>query len=90
MRLKQEEIEFLKKEILKYDKNAEIYLFGSRVDDSKKGGDIDILVKGNLSIKEIIKVRVGFFKRFGEQKLDIIIYKDDPFCNYILKKAIAL
>jgi len=90
MRLKKEEIELLKTEIKKFDKNAKIFLFGSRVDDNKKGGDIDILIKGNLTINEIIKVKLRFYDKFGEQKIDILLYQDKPFFNYVLKQAIEL
>ena len=44
MRLSQEEIDTIKSSVLMIDENAEIYLFGSRTDDSKRGGDIDVLI----------------------------------------------
>ncbi len=44
MRLKTTEIEIIKKVINAYYEGACIYLFGSRVDDTKKAGDIDLYV----------------------------------------------
>jgi len=44
MRLTENEISVIKKCILDFDPQAKIYLFGSRVNDLAKGGDIDILV----------------------------------------------
>jgi len=57
------------------DPNAKIWLFGSRVDDSKKGGDIDIAVFSEIidkDIMEIINVRRFICDRIGEQKIDIV------------------
>ena len=42
MRLSQRYVEVIKKQFQQFFQNGEIYLFGSRVDDSKKGGDIDL------------------------------------------------
>jgi predicted nucleotidyltransferase len=53
------------------DPNAQIWLFGSRVYDSKKGGDIDIAVfseKINKDIMQKIQVRRFICDRIGEQK----------------------
>jgi len=44
MRLTQNEVTLLKEKLASLSKEAKLYLFGSRVDDSKKGGDIDLLV----------------------------------------------
>jgi len=44
MRLRKEIAEFLREEIKKFLPDTKVYLFGSRVDYRKKGGDIDILV----------------------------------------------
>jgi len=57
------------------DPNAQIWLFGSRVDDSKKGGDIDIAVfseKIDKDIMQKIQVRRFICDRIGEQKIDIV------------------
>ena len=54
MRIDKEDIEFIKKTIKKYLTNSEIYIFGSRIIDNKKGGDIDIFIipNKNLDIRE--------------------------------------
>ena len=71
------------------DFNGDIYLFGSRLDDTKKGGDIDILLlpkdKRN-ALKLSLKIQTKFFSEC-EQKIDVIIYNDQPFCKEIIKNA---
>ena len=58
---------------------AKVYLFGSRVDDSKKGGDIDLYVvsenQDNLYEKKI-KFLSALDRTLGEQKIDVVIAKD--------------
>ena len=56
---------------------AKVYLFGSRVDDNLKGGDIDIYIEVNGSIENLLEKRIRFLveldKELGEQKIDVII-----------------
>lgn len=74
MRLTPQQIELLKHKIQAYLPESQIYLFGSRVDDTKKGGDIDILVLADrsLSFQEKFAVKLAFYQQFGEQKIDIV------------------
>lgn len=94
MRLTHHEVTLLKEKLTSLSKEAKLYLFGSRVDDSKRGGDIDLLVVSEkLTKKDLRKLRIAFFKAFGEQKLDIIL--DDgslknPFHKMIFQKAVVL
>ena len=94
MRLSSAEIDLLKNQLRVLSYDAKIYLFGSRVDDTKRGGDIDLLVVSNkLTKKELRLLRVEYFKKFGEQKMDIIL--DDgnflkPFNKLVFKEAILL
>ena len=44
MRLADNEQSAIREAICKVDSEAAVYLFGSRVDDAAKGGDIDLLV----------------------------------------------
>ena len=94
MRLKKEEVMLLKETLKNLSNNAKIYLFGSRVDDSKRGGDIDLLIiSKDFTKKHLRKLRIEFFKNFGEQKLDIVVddgQMRDPFVAMIYKKAIKL
>lgn len=94
MRLSQEQIEVLKNRLKTLSLNAKLYLFGSRVDDTKKGGDIDLLVVSDeITKKDLRLLRVEFFKYFGEQKLDIVLDNGEfknPFTKHILQKAVLL
>lgn len=53
MRLPKEEIEVLKGRLTTLSHAVQLYLFGSRVDDSARGGDIDLLVVWDELTKKI-------------------------------------
>ena len=94
MRLTHKEIALLKEELKSLSEEAQLYLFGSRVDDAKRGGDIDLLVvSGKLDRKDLRRLRLAFHAEFGEQKMDILL--DDgtfknPFHRMIREKAVLL
>jgi len=92
MRLSPQYSEFLKETVKNHLPDAEVYLFGSRANDQLKGGDIDILVLGSreLSNQEKRDIKIAFYKKFGEQKIDIVSYKRDdptPFKQLVLLEA---
>ncbi|MEW6609767.1 MAG: nucleotidyltransferase domain-containing protein [bacterium] len=93
MRLSSEEISAIKSTIMKIDLEAKIYLFGSRVDDTQRGGDIDILIWSNkLTNEHKRKIRLNLYELLGEQKIDLIIAKDtsDPFVRIALSEGVPL
>lgn len=94
MRLHEKEIKILKEKLHSIAKDAKLYLFGSRVDDNKRGGDIDLLILSDkITKKDLRLVRIEFFEHFGEQKLDIILDNKtfkNPFTRHIFQKAIEL
>lgn len=74
MRLGNEEVELIKQLIQQKDDQAKVYLFGSRTDNHQKGGDIDLLiVSKKIDRRAVREIRMGFFDKFGEQKLDVIV-----------------
>lgn len=48
-----------------------VYLFGSRVDDSKSGGDIDIAIDSTLSKEEFRRKKAEFKANLIRADLDI-------------------
>ena len=94
MRLSNDEIDVLKNKLYSLSEKAKFYLFGSRMDDTKKGGDIDLLIiDDTLTKKDLRVLRVEFFKHFGEQKLDIVLDNGElktPFVKHIFQKAVLL
>lgn len=86
MRLSTNEISSIKKNILAFDPDAKIYLFGSRTNDNAKGGDIDVLIiSDKIGFNEKLKITTGIFKEIDEQKLDLVVKKDfnDVFVKMI-------
>lgn len=60
MRLSQRVVNILRENIQKSFGDVAIYLFGSRTDDAKKGGDIDLAIDTNLSKQEFRKKKALF------------------------------
>jgi len=53
-------------------------LFGSRVDDCKRGGDIDLLIETEeTDVMKIVKTELTFMDKLqmqlGEQKIDVLV-----------------
>lgn len=93
MRLSQKEKQIIVKAVLLFDPNAAIYLFGSRVNDRKRGGDIDLLVLSNkLNYNDKIRIKKYIFSHLDEQKIDIVISADeyDPFIKMIKEEGALL
>ena len=73
MRLSRKEIETILKvanEI--YGKGVKVYLFGSRTDDNKRGGDIDLLLRtpqSNGGILKRIRMAARLKELLGDQKI---------------------
>ena len=75
MRISEFEKEAIIDAVKSIDPNARVWLFGSRVDDSKKGGDIDIAILSESIKKNIMKeiqVRRYICDKIGEQRIDIV------------------
>jgi predicted nucleotidyltransferase len=80
MRLTKDEIDIIKNGFLDFFENGKIYLFGSRVDDTKLGGDIDLyLVPAKKFDDEKKRKRdfsIALDMQLGEQKIDIVVARD--------------
>ena len=93
MRLETTEVHDIKQCIHVIDKQAKVYLFGSRTDDKKKGGDIDLLIISNkINFNEKLQLKICIMEKIGEQKLDIVTSpeKKTPFADLAMEKAIKL
>ena len=77
VRLSEEEIKAIvetAKEI--FGKNIKIWLFGSRADLGKRGGDIDLYIETEMEediLRKKLKFLVKLEEKIGEQKIDVII-----------------
>lgn len=68
-----------------FGRDARLLLFGSRVDDAKKGGDIDLYLETNDSdatLDKKLKLLTALNLALGEQKIDLVVN------NFTKEKAI--
>ena len=91
----------VKQQIIKYaaqyfGTDFKLYLFGSRVYDNKKGGDIDLYLESNneVDIKQQIKFLNTIYKNVTQRKIDLIIKtplkKDKPVFHTARQEGILL
>ena len=93
MRLKDFEHNAIVSTVKHLDNDATVYLFGSRVDDSKKGGDIDLLVlSSRLTSNDKRTIKMRLYELLEEQKIDLLIAADDsnPFVKLALGTGVKL
>ena len=80
MRIIQKEKDIIVKEAKRiFGEKVQVYLFGSRTDDAKKGGDIDLYlipVDKNDLFKKKLEFLSSVKYNIGDQKIDIVIAKD--------------
>ena len=90
IRLSYEYIAYIKKLAKDIFSADEIKIFGSRIDRKRKGGDIDIFIKTPIDSNLLdlkIKFLWKFKKKFGLQKIDLIIKTPNSVEKKIFKIA---
>ncbi len=74
MRLSKAEIQAIREVVRRHDPDARIRLFGSRLNDQLRGGDIDLLIlSGKLIYRDKLKIRYQLKDRLGDRKIDLIV-----------------
>ena len=81
-----------------FGEGSKVYLFGSRVDDSKHGGDIDLFIECKESYNTFaneIEFLIKLQNKIGKQKIDVIIKNfnkqdDRIIVSEALKKSILI
>jgi len=60
-----------------FGRETTVFLFGSRTDDSGKGGDIDLFIKNNSPVNLTIDAKIHFLaelkSKIGERKIDVVL-----------------
>jgi hypothetical protein len=61
-----------------FGEDAEVWLFGSRVDDTRRGGDIDLYIETDLGTPDECwnaerRFLAGLYLALGEQKIDVVV-----------------
>lgn len=76
LRLSSEAVHVIQEAFLRVFEKGELYLFGSRVDDARKGGDIDLYIvadhrdrMGEKRIEFLTQIK----QKIGDQRIDLVI-----------------
>ena len=88
MRLDEAERQAILGAIGTQDPQADVFLFGSRVDDARRGGDIDLLVLSQrIDLMAKLDILGDLHRRLGERRIDLLVFPD-LFHSYSSKVAV--
>ncbi|MCK9367465.1 MAG: nucleotidyltransferase domain-containing protein [Metallibacterium scheffleri] len=78
MRLTPEQVAIIRSAAAEvFGADARVWLFGSRVDDSKRGGDIDLYLETAQTSASVVQRQARLWsllqQRLGEQRIDIVV-----------------
>ncbi|MCW0485050.1 nucleotidyltransferase domain-containing protein [Gaoshiqia sediminis] len=100
MRLTRFQIDSINKLAKKhFGQETTVYLFGSRTDDHKKGGDIDLLINNTqeetLSLEAKIRFLAQLKAEIGDRKIDVVFDNDTTrqkknFYRSIIRQRVEL
>jgi hypothetical protein len=71
-----------------FNSNDRLWLFGSRVDPNRKGGDIDLYVETDCQkAEEVVDAKINFLSslktKIGDQKIDLVLkFKETDLLIY--------
>jgi predicted nucleotidyltransferase len=82
MRLTQEQASFTREAARQtFGPGAEVWLFGSRAQDNKRGGDIDLYIETTGDAKDVLERELAFHaalqRQLGEQRIDIVVHRQN-------------
>ena len=96
MRVETEQLAIIERTLKMRICDAVVYLFGSRADDSKRGGDIDLfLITGQkVPLKEKIQILTQLEAEGIQRKVDLIIknpeHPQEKLYKEVLQKGIRI
>lgn len=93
MRLAREELAAIHAAVHSADADAQVYLFGSRVDDNAKGGDIDLMVLSKkINVMAKLQILASLHRQLGERRIDVAVFADAnrPFARMALEYGVLL
>ncbi|MDE2149707.1 MAG: nucleotidyltransferase domain-containing protein [Gammaproteobacteria bacterium] len=79
MRLTEEQRRTIVEETVRiFGPQARVRLFGSRVDDTARGGDIDLHIEAGGTPAELLdrelRLRARLMRRLGERRIDVVVH----------------
>jgi len=100
MRLSQIQIDIINRLARKhFGQGTTVYLFGSRIDDHKKGGDIDLFINHTneaiLTLEAKIRFLAELKSEIGDRKIDVVFDNENTrqkknFYSSIIQQKVVL
>ncbi len=77
--------------------DSDVYLFGSRADDTRRGGDIDLYIETAMAPEEAVRARLAMLahlhRRIGERKIDLVLNtgrSEEPIFEIAKREGVKL